>query len=471
VPAKRTSSRKTARPAKKKTIRAAKSVRAAKARGRRASRSRRAAAPIDYTKVCFVIMPFGTKPVGKRKVNFDRIYDEIFVPAVAGVPLPEGGKLVPRRTDRDFFAGDIGQEMFAYLQWSRFALADITSLNPNVMYEVGVRHSARESGTAIFRQGDAPIPFDINHIKAFPYNYQPEQNAAAARKLIRRVLMESLVQNRLDSPVQIALKAQRTVPEVEPILKEVETLIRAFNRPGAIAKLREANAAMPGGNALIHQRLGLLLRDQGDLQEALSQFDAAVKLQASYSEAWREKGIVQGKLQKGSPEAEAAIRQAIQLNPNDFDALASLGGLLRKMNRLDEALGFYRRAVEVSEGHPYPLLMVIKLEALVRHALVLTDEQRRQLRQAELMRRAQAESVPPLDAPWCFFDMAEIRLYQGDAAGFLDWVKRGLGVCTQRWQAETFRSALLLLVDGGVALDGLGAGLALIDVETPKLPA
>jgi len=471
VPGNRTSSRKTARPAKRKPDRAAKRVRAVKASGRGTTRRPRAAAPIDYEKVCFVIMPFGTKPVGKRKVNFDRIYDDIFAPAIAGVPLPEGGKLVPRRTDRDFFAGDIGQEMFAYLQWSRFALADITSLNANVMYEVGVRHNARENGTAIFRQVDAPIPFDINHIKAFPYTYQPEKNAAASRKLIRRVLTESLVHNRLDSPVQIALKAQRTVPEVEPILKEVETLIRAFNRPGAIAKLREANAAMPGGNALIHQRLGLLLREQGDLKEALSEFDAAVKLQASYSEAWREQGIVQAKLQKGSPDAEAALREAIRLNPNDFDALASLGGLLRKVNRLDEALDFYRRAVEVSEGHPYPLLMVIKLEARAGHAVVLGDEQRRQLRQAEVMRCAQAESVPPLDAPWCFFDSAEIRLYQGDAAGFLDWVKRVLAVCTQRWQPETFRSALALLVDGAVALDGLGAGLALIDVETAKLPA
>jgi hypothetical protein len=78
--------------------------------------------------------------------------------------------------------------MFDYLNKSRFALADITSLNANVMYEIGVRHAARQSGTAIFRQTNAAIPFDINHIKAFPYNYHPEKNADVARKLIRRVL-------------------------------------------------------------------------------------------------------------------------------------------------------------------------------------------------------------------------------------------------------------------------------------------
>jgi hypothetical protein len=33
---------------------------------------------MDYTKICFVVMPFGSKPVGKHKVNFDNIYEDIF---------------------------------------------------------------------------------------------------------------------------------------------------------------------------------------------------------------------------------------------------------------------------------------------------------------------------------------------------------------------------------------------------------
>ena len=43
---------------------------------------------IDYTSTCFVIMPFGTKPVGSEQVDFDIIYKEIFKPAVEDVPLP-----------------------------------------------------------------------------------------------------------------------------------------------------------------------------------------------------------------------------------------------------------------------------------------------------------------------------------------------------------------------------------------------
>src|SRR5258708_12217972 len=136
---------------------------------------------MDYSKICFVTMPFGEKPVGDLTVDFDRLYDDIFVPAISAVSLPEGGKLEPRRTDKDFYSGDIKLEMFQYLEYSRFALADISGLNFNVAYELGARHRAREAGTAIFRQGKAAPPFDISSIKAFPHEYTPPQNATKPR--------------------------------------------------------------------------------------------------------------------------------------------------------------------------------------------------------------------------------------------------------------------------------------------------
>ena len=74
---------------------------------------------MDYSKICFVIMPFGKKSVGDQMVDFDPLYNDIFVPAISAVALPEGGKLEPRRTDKDFFTGRRGgtgeavAEMFA----------------------------------------------------------------------------------------------------------------------------------------------------------------------------------------------------------------------------------------------------------------------------------------------------------------------------------------------------------------------
>jgi hypothetical protein len=70
-------------------------------------------------------MPFGKKKVGDKEVDFDYIYDKVFLPAIEKTPLPDAlnTNLIPHRTDRDFFTGDISNEMFAYLEYSRFALA------------------------------------------------------------------------------------------------------------------------------------------------------------------------------------------------------------------------------------------------------------------------------------------------------------------------------------------------------------
>ena len=154
---------------------------------------------------CFVIMPFGTKEVMKERVDFDAIYRDVFSPAIGSVRTPEDRALTPRRTDRDFFSGSINQEMFEYIVYSRLAFADISGLNPNVLYELGVRHSVQESGTVLFRQAGHPIPFDISSIKVFEYD---RARHAEARELIQRVVSGTLARNRLDSPVRLALRAQ-----------------------------------------------------------------------------------------------------------------------------------------------------------------------------------------------------------------------------------------------------------------------
>src|SRR5215475_13101632 len=273
----------------------------------------------DYNCICFVIMPFGKKKVDDKEVSFDDIYDNIFRPAIGAVTLPEGGTLEPHRTDKDFFTGDIKQDMFEYLEYSRFALADISGLNFNVAYELGARHRARESGTAIFRQTASPLAFDISSIKAFPYEYQPEKNAEQARELITRVLTESLAVNRKDSPVQIALAQQAKEGNLDTVLQEAENCIRKLDWPGAMDVYRKAIAIDPR-NPLPRMKLGLLCRDRGLWDDALEQFSAASEAMKNYGEAFREKGIVENKIaqmQKQPLDAnpapgESALRRAIE---------------------------------------------------------------------------------------------------------------------------------------------------------------
>lgn len=318
---------------------------------------------IDYTKICFVIMPFSKKVVDNKEIDFDKIYKEIFEPAISAVDLPEGGKLIPKRTDQDYFAANIDIEMYKYLEYSRFAFVDITSLNANVFYELGIRHHANQSGTAIFRQGANVLPFDISHIKAFPYEYEPVQKIEESKRLITKVLSESLLYNRIDSPVQVALAAQKLQdPKIDDLLKDATNAMRNDDFNTAISKYKQAVQNDPR-NPLTAFELALLLKRQERVSEAEHFFKRATQLSPDYAEAWRELGVIQNLIFRknpgleGLPSGEDALKKSITLNEQDFDALASLGGVYKRMNKEKESAEMYKLSLEVSNGHPYPLLM------------------------------------------------------------------------------------------------------------------
>jgi tetratricopeptide (TPR) repeat protein len=425
----------------------------------------------DYSKICFAVMPFGKKTVQGQEIDFDWIYSNVFVPAIKGVPLPEGGLLEPRRTDKDFVTGEITVEMFRYLEYSRMVIADITGLNANVFYELGLRHRGRQSGTAILRQVqyEDKLPFDISHIKAFPYRYEPETDAAKAREDIRRLLENSVREDRTDNLVKMVLQQERDAPaeeKIDHLLQDAEKAIRSMDPARAIHLYREAVAKNPR-NAIVRLKLALLLKDQGGKwAEVLEHCNTAVRLAPEWPDAWREKGIAEGKLKM--PEAKASLERAEELNPHDYDALSSLGGVLKREGDLEGALERYRRATKESNGHTYPLLNELVLEGQVRGQLDLT-RRGLQLAKAERVRREHVNDKPPYDSPWCFFDLALIRLFQGDGQEFLKYTEEGCTHSNASWMAETFRKTLELLPADQFA--AVADGIAYLKDAEEQLPS
>ncbi len=94
--------------------------------------------------ICFMIMPYSTKPTGAPpgapdKVNFDRLWEGALRPAI------DQAGYEPVRANEDIGALIIN-EMIERLAISDLVLADVSIPNGNVYYEVGIRHAAKRQG-------------------------------------------------------------------------------------------------------------------------------------------------------------------------------------------------------------------------------------------------------------------------------------------------------------------------------------
>jgi hypothetical protein len=133
-----------------------------------------------YARSCFVIMPYGTCVVGARKVNFDRVYEEIFKPAIRRVKV-DGKTMIPVRADEAAHSRVLVHAMVRDLLSWRMALAEVSTNKQNLFWELGLRHGAVESGTVLERLKGCPIPFDIAPVRVSEYADRPWQAAQARR--------------------------------------------------------------------------------------------------------------------------------------------------------------------------------------------------------------------------------------------------------------------------------------------------
>src|SRR5450631_491294 len=112
-------------------------------------------------------MPFGKKtgPDGTI-IDFNAVYDNLLKPAI------EASGLEVFRADEEQTAGDIKTDMFQELLIADLVVADLTLDNPNVWYELGVRHALRSRGTVLVQGPRAAQPFDIYTDRKLNYSLQ-----------------------------------------------------------------------------------------------------------------------------------------------------------------------------------------------------------------------------------------------------------------------------------------------------------
>lgn len=205
--------------------------------------------------LCFILMPFGRKPVGDgRVVDFDAVYEQIIKPAVVAASLE------PLRADEEVAGGVIHKAMFERLILCEYAVADLTGANANVFYELGLRHAVRAATTQlIFAAGWGQLPFDVNLLRALPYRLGPDgapaaaaaDGAALAEKLrvARQALPDSPVFQMVDGFPDIQRLKTDVFRDRVRYAGEVKARLAAARRSGAAAVAAEEEALGDIGHA------------------------------------------------------------------------------------------------------------------------------------------------------------------------------------------------------------------------------
>ncbi len=240
-------------------------------------------------KKCFVIMPYGGNDPAAQK-HFSGVFKTIISPAVRNAGYE------PKRSDLGGEPGNITTDIIRDLADSEVVIADLTTGNPNVFFELGIRHAFRKSGTVHLVDKSHGLPFDLRTYRAIEYTDDMADVPDVQQKI------EEAIQRRIDQP-------DRADNPVHDAIPELPIDLRSTGDKALTDQLRTAQEKLEGLRKendkltaeLAQYRPATSTGDADDLDAVLANADAAMKSRGEF--------------------VILKLRQAMEEGPDQFVAL------------------------------------------------------------------------------------------------------------------------------------------------------
>ena len=182
-----------------------------KARARSAQAAQPAsasAAAVERQLTCFVVTGFGNKTDYStgRVLNLDKTYEQLVRPACDKVKVN-----CFRAIDANL-SGSIDSVMYRWIYHADIVIADLSTLNANVFYELGVRHAQKPNTTVIIAESVLiqRIPFDLSSFVVHKYEHGGDNISAPEQERFVGHLSEVLA-----NLIGIEQRRVQTTPEVQ----------------------------------------------------------------------------------------------------------------------------------------------------------------------------------------------------------------------------------------------------------------
>jgi|RhiMetdeSRZDD1v2_1073273.scaffolds.fasta_scaffold111470_1 tetratricopeptide repeat protein len=318
---------------------------------------------------CFVVMGFGVKTdyATGRKLDLDKSYRLLIKPVV------EAKGFVCVRADEIRHSGAIDVPMYQELLTADIVIADLSTANPNALYELGIRHALRPQTTIVISENKLPYPFDLNHVAITGYTHLGDaidyEEVIRFRNELGATLDSVLRDQKTDSPVYTFLQ-QLTPPALGgQAAQAVAQAGQALERAGeAIAQaVADSRAPEPGPEdktlaTIIEQGEQAIKGDR--FSEAKTLFALALQLGKSKQESgsiahdpYLIQRLVLATYKAKQPDEVSALNEALrvlaQLDPKDSNDPETVGlaGAIEKrhfdkdqgVEHLNRAISYYGR--------------------------------------------------------------------------------------------------------------------------------
>lgn len=151
-------------------------------------------------KTCFIICPLGEEGSEVRATS-DKLLNHVLEPVLLK------NDFSPLRADQIPKVGIITTQIINLLIESPLVVADLTGANPNVFYELAVRHAAHKPYIQIAKKGEK-IPFDLSAVRTIHIDLSDLDSVARAKEEIDAQIQEIERGHKPDSPISIASSAR-----------------------------------------------------------------------------------------------------------------------------------------------------------------------------------------------------------------------------------------------------------------------
>ena len=433
--------------------------------------------------LCFVLMPFGRKAgPGGAVIDFDAVYAQLIAPAIADAEFD------PLRADEEQAGGIIHKPMFERLILCEYAVADLTSANANVFYELGVRHAVKPASTVLLFATGATLPFDVTPLRALPYTLgadgQPANAAADRAALVKR--LQAARNQPTDSPV---FELVEGFPDIKRLKTDVFRDRVDYARQ---MKERLAAARKQGADAVraVETEIGNIDDAEAGVvidlflsYRAVKAWDAMIALVPKMSRPLAATTLVQEQLGLAlnragrGDDAERVLRELIEARgpssetcgilgrvyKDRWEAARAAGETFAARGLLDKAIATYLQGFVTDWRDAYPGVNTVTLMELKEPP----DARRLQLIPivAYAVERRIAAGKPDY---WDYATLLELRVLGKDQPGAYEALAAALALVREPWEPETTARNLRLIREARTARGDTVAWATEIEGELNK---